>query len=554
MPRATPDRATAAAEAPVAEPVLRKSRGFSLVWIVPIVAAAVGIWLFVTTIMNRGPLISVTFVTAEGLEAGKTRVKYRDVDVGKVEAVRVTDDLTGVVVVARMEKSFAPHLTDKTRFWVVRPRVGISGVTGLGTLLSGAYLEVEPDEGESARSFVGLEEPPLIRSDVAGTDFTLIADNLGSVNRGAPVYYRGFEVGQILGHRLSDDAKRFEIPIFVRSPHDKLVGPETRFWDVSGIRFKAGADGINLQIASLSSLIAGGVEFSSPEGAKGEVKPGATFTLYPDQASVGEARVEERIPYIIDFDGSVRGLQVGAPVEFRGIRVGSVARVELIPDYSTGKAPIRVLVDLEPQRFGLDERPMDRAKRYEQTAHLVSLGLRAQLKTGNLLTGDLFVALNILPDAPKAEMQRVHGVPVIPSVPTDLEALTASVSGLLDRLSSLPLEEITESLQRSASTVEGLVTSPEAASGIENLLAAGTDLRSLIAELETAAGPTARSAEAAAIQAQQTMQSVDAMLGQNSTLRYQLERVLQELTAAARSIRGFADTLDRDPSAIIRGR
>ncbi len=551
MPSAPPDQPPAQ---PVAEPVLRKSRGFSLVWIVPIVAAAVGIWLFVTTIMNRGPLVTVTFVTAEGLEAGKTQVKYRDVDVGKVEAVRVTPDLKGVVVEARMEKSFASHLTDQTRFWVVRPRVGVSGVTGLGTLLSGAYVEVEPDAGESARSFVGLEEPPLIRSDVAGTAFTLVADNLGSVNRGAPVYYRGFEVGQILGHRLSDDAKRFEIPIFVRSPHDKLVGPRSRFWDVSGIRFKAGADGIDLQIASLTSLIAGGVEFSSPDGVDSVATADATFTLYPDEASVGEARVEERIPYIIDFDGSVRGLQAGAPVEFRGIRVGSVERVELIPDYSSGKAPIRVFANLEPQRFGLGDKSLSKAARYEQTAHLVSLGLRAQLKTGNLLTGDLYVALNILSDAPKTEMRRIHGVPVIPSVPTDLEALTASVSGLLDRLAGLPLEEIVQSLQHSATAIEALVTSPGAAAGMQDLAAAGSDLRGLIAELEAAAGPMARSAEAAANQAQQTMESVDAMLGQNSTLRYQLERVLQELTAAARSIRGFADTLDRDPSAIIRGR
>ena len=547
MPPAPPDR-------PVAEPVLRKSRGFSLVWIVPIVAAAVGLWLFVTTVMNRGPLISVTFVTAEGLEAGKTRVKYRDVDVGKVEAVRVTGDLTGVVVEARMEKSFAPHLTDKTRFWVVRPRVGVSGVTGLGTLLSGAYLEVEPDEGESARSFVGLEEPPLIRSDVAGTEFELVAESLGSVNRGAPVYYRGFEVGQILGHRLSDDAKRFEIPIFVRSPHDKLVSTESRFWDVSGIRFRAGADGIDLQVASLTSLIAGGVEFSSPDGAKERATAGATFTLYPDEASLGEARLEERVPYIIDFDGSVRGLQVGAPVEFRGIRVGTVERVELIPDYSTGKAPIRVFVNLEPQRFGLGDKSMSREERYKQTAHLVSLGLRAQLKTGNLLTGDLFVALNIMPDAAPAEMKMIDGVPLVPSVPTDLEALTASVSGLLDRLAGLPIEEVVQSLRHSATAVETLVTSPEAAAGMQDLAAAGGDLRALIAELEAAAGPMARSAEAAAIQAQQTMQSIDAMLGPSSTLRYQLERVLQELTAAARSIRGFADTLDRDPSAIIRGR
>jgi len=547
MPPAQPEQE-------MAEPELRKSRGFSLVWIVPIVAAAVGIWLAVTTVMGKGPLVDVTFVTADGLEAGKTKVKYRDVDVGLVEAVRVSPDLTRVVVEARMEKSFAANVTENSRFWVVRPRVGVSGVTGLGTLLSGAYIEVEPAEGEAASSFVGLEEPPLIRSDVKGTQYTLIAENLGSVNRGAPVYFRGLEVGQVLGHRLSDDASRFEIPIFVRSPHDQLVRNDSQFWDVSGITFRAGADGIDLQIASVASLVAGGVAFSSPRGSDNRAAAEASFSLYPNQASLNESRIDERIPYIIDFDGSIRGLQVGAPVEFRGIRTGSVERIELIPDFTTGKAPIRVYVNLEPQRFANSDAADTIEEQYERTAHLVSLGLRAQLKTGNLLTGDLFIELNVLPGAAPAEMTMVDGVPLIPSVPTDLEALTASVSGLLDRLASLPIEPIIQSLQRSASAVETLVTSPEAAAGVENLAAAGNDLRALIAELEAAAGPMARSAESAADQAAQTMQSIDSVLGQNSTLRYQLERVLQELTAAARSIRGFADMLDRDPSAIIRGR
>lgn len=547
MPPAPPDRS-------VAEPTLRKSRGFSLVWIVPIVAAAVGIWLAVTTVLNRGPLVSVTFVTADGLEAGKTRLKYRDVDVGTVEAVRVTDDLKGIVVDARIEKSFASNVTENSRFWVVRPRVGFSGVTGLGTLLSGAYIEVEPAEGERATSFVGLEEPPLIRSDVEGTQYKLVADNLGSVNRGAPVYYRGFEVGQILGHQLSDDGKQFHIPIFVRSPHDKLVMPDSHFWDVSGISFRAGADGIDLKIASVASLVAGGVEFSSPNGQAEQAAADTTFTLFPDESSIGDSRIAAHIPYIIDFDGSVRGLQVGAPVEFRGIRTGTVTKIELIPDFTSGKAPIRVYVDLEPQRFANSDPAETIEEQYERTKHLVSLGLRAQLKTGNLLTGDLFIAMNLMPDAPTAEVEMIDGVPLIPSVPTDLEALTASVSGLLDRLSSLPIEDVVDSLQRSAATIEALVTSPQATAGLQDLAAAGSDLRKLIAELEASTGPMARSAEAAVTQAQQTMQSVDAMLGQNSTLRYQLERVLQELTAAARSIRSFAEMLDRDPSAIIRGR
>ena len=221
---------------------------------------------------------------------------------------------------------------------------------------------------------------------------------------------------------------------------------------------------------------------------------------------------------------------------------------------SVVRFPIRVYVNLEPQRFANSDPEDTIAEQYERTRNLVARGLRAQLNTGNLLTGDLFIEMNVLPGAAPAEMTMIDGVPLIPSVPTDLEALTASVSGLHDRLASLPIEDIVQSLQTSASAIPALVTSPEAAAGVQNLAAAGNDLRNLIAELEAAAGPMASSAESAANQAAQTMESIDSMLGENSTLRFQLERVLQELTAAARSIRGFADMLDRDPSAIIRGR
>lgn len=549
-------------DAPLAEPVLRRSRGFSLVWLVPVVAAAIGLWLAVTTITSQGPLVSLTFATAEGLEAGKTRVKYRDVDVGLVEAVRVAPDLSGVVVEARMEQSFAAHVTDNTRFWVVRPRIGASGVTGLGTILSGAYLEVDPAPGDAARAFVGLEEPPLIRSDIAGSEFRLIAESLGSVTRGAPVYYRGLEVGQVLGHRLTEDARRFEIPIFVRSPHDRLVTAESEFWDVSGISLRAGADGFTVQVAGLAALVAGGVEFSSPTGLAGvPAGAGTTFALYPDQGSVGEAQIQERIPYVIEFDGSVRGLRPGAPVEFRGIRVGSVERIVLVNEPQEGKAPIRVFVNLEPQRLAEDWEPPSAEAQYARTARSVARGLRAQIKTASLLTGELYIDLDIYPGAPPAELGEVAGLPLIPSVPTDLEALTATVSGVLDRVAALPLEEITGSLARAAATVETLVGSPEAAAGFGDLLAAMSQMRTLVGTVDAATTPFMRSIDgmlgslqATVTEAQQTLRSIDTVLGEQSTLRYQLERVLQELATAARSIRGFAEALERDPGSIVRGR
>jgi paraquat-inducible protein B len=546
----------------LAEPVFRKSRGFSLVWLVPLVAAGIGIWLAVTTVLERGPTIEVTFVTAGGLEAGKTQVKFRDVTVGLVEDVRVAPDLSGVIVRASMSKSFEPHLNEETRFWVVRPRVGAGGVSGLDTLLSGAYVEVDPGDGDDRRSFVGLEIPPLIRSDAAGTEYTLIAESLGSAGRGSPIFFRGLEVGQVLGYHLTEDGQRFEMPIFVNAPHDRLVHEASNFWDVSGISIEAGVDGVAVRTAGLQALLIGGIEFDSPGGnPAAQAAPRTAFALFRDRESIGEQRITERVPFIVDFDSSTRGLRPGAPVEFRGIRLGSVIHVGLKSNLAAGDAAIRVQINLEPQRVDGMPTGLSIEEDYARIDAYVKNGLRAQLKTGNLLTGDLFIDLEFNHDVPPERLDRSGQVPRIPAVPTDLQAITASVTGILTRLAELPLEDIVGNLEHMTGTLDSLVSSPELASGLADIAAAGGDLRRLLAQLDGAAVPmlqaaeqTMRSVQATVVEAGRTLQSTDALIGDNSTLRFQLERSLQELATAARSIREFAVSLERDPSSIIRGR
>lgn len=546
----------------LAEPVFQKSRGFSLVWLVPLVAAGIGIWLAVTTIAGKGPTVEVTFGSAGGLEAGKTQVKFRDVTVGLVEDVQVAPDLSRVIVRASMANSFETHLNEETRFWVVRPRVGAGGVSGLDTLLSGAYVEVDPGGGAERRSFVGLEEPPLIRSDAAGSEYMLIAETLGSAARGAPIFFRGLEVGQVLGYQLSEDGQRFEMPIFVNAPHDRLVHETSNFWDVSGITIEAGVDGVAVRTSGLQSLLIGGIEFDSPGGSVAEqAAPGQAFPLFRDRESIGEHQITVRLPFVADFESSTRGLRPGAPVEFRGIRLGSVTDVRLRTDLAAHQALIRVEFNLEPQRVEGMALGLAEDEAYERVDSYVQQGLRAQLATGNLLTGELYIDLDFQTDSPPAGLDRSGDVPVMPSVPTDLQAITASVTGLLTRLAELPLESILGNLEQTTSRLESLVSSPELAAGLADAAAAAGDLRTLIAGVGTAAGPllgtteaTMRSLRAAVAQSERTLQEFDSFLGEGSTTQFQVERVLQELTAAARSIRSFADTLERDPGALIRGR
>src|SRR3954464_10861280 len=242
----------------------RRRRRFSVVWLVPLVAAAIAAWLAVTTLREKGPTVTIAFKTAEGLEAGKTKVRYKDVEVGTVEDVRLSDDLEGVVAVAELRKQADPFAAAGTRWWVVRPRVGASGVSGLGTLISGAYVGLDPGRGERTLSFTGLEEPPPIASDVPGRRFALHGDGLGSVDQGSPVYYRGLRVGQVLGRPLDDDRRSFTFEIFVDAPHDRLPPATSRFWNASGIDVSVGAGGVEVATESLESILAGGVAFDTP--------------------------------------------------------------------------------------------------------------------------------------------------------------------------------------------------------------------------------------------------------------------------------------------------
>jgi paraquat-inducible protein B len=379
---------------------IEKRRRISLVWLIPLVAGAIALWLGYTTLQEKGPTITVVFDNAEGLEAGKTRIKYLNVDVGMVERVSLNDDLSHIVVTASLDRSMAEHLTAGARFWIVRPRVGFGGVSGLGTLLSGAYVEFDPGAGAPKTDFVGLAEPPPITSRVPGTRFVLRTNKLGSIGRGAPVYYRDLAVGRVLGYELAKDERELIVNVFVDAPNDRLVRSSSRFWNASGLDVSLGADGVEIAMESIESLLAGGIAFDTPDiGQPGEPAAAeAEFPLFASLRDVTEAGYTQRIPYLVHFDGSVRGLRAGAPVEFRGIRIGSVTDVRLELDARSDSVRIPVTIEIEPQRIAVVQGTAD-AQPYEVMAALVERGLRAQLKSGNLLTGELLVDLDFHPTA-----------------------------------------------------------------------------------------------------------------------------------------------------------
>jgi paraquat-inducible protein B len=403
---------------------------------------------------------------------------------------------------------------------------------------------MDPGEGKVSRAFVGLEIPPVIKSDVAGTRYILRADRLGSISPGSPIYFRGIDVGEVLGYELAPKSEGVLIQIFVRAPHDSLVREGSRFWNASGVEVTMGADGVRVQTESVQALLSGGITFDTPFAAMHSEPSakGSTFTLFDSFSDIGEASYTLKVPYLLHFDGSVRGLQRGAPVEFRGIKLGTVTDIRLELNTKAGSVRIPVTMELEPERI-TQIGSLEGQKPYEFMERLVERGLRAQLKSGNLLTGQLFVALDFYPDSPPAKLERGGKYPEIPTVPTEMEELTRSVTGLLDKFASLPLDEMVKSMgslinetRTTVRSVEGLVTSPDLQQS----------LKALRATMEAAQGTMTK--------AQATLSSADSMIGADSQIRYDLTQLMKELTEAARSIRLLASYLERHPDALIRGK
>ena len=545
------------------EALVKRRRGISVVWAIPIVAALIGLFLAYKAYTDQGPTIRISFQTAEGLEAGKTKIRFLDVEVGTVQSVVIGDDLKHILVTAQMAPGAETYLKADTQFWIVKPRVGVGGVSGLGTLLSGAYIGLTPGSGEAAREFVGLEEPPPISANVPGREFVLTAPTLGSLSPGAPIYYRGIDIGQIMSYRLNEDASELEVEIFVKEAYQNLIRTRSRFWNASGIDISTGATGIDVQIASLQSLLVGGIEVDTPPGLEqSEVAAaGARFPLYANQRALAQAQFTDKIPYLVHFEGSVRGLNPGAPVEFRGITVGTVTSVQLEFDPATSRIRIPVTIEIEPQRI-IPNLAAVGVERGKAMAELVAnKGLRAQLQTGNLLTGELFVDLVLVPDAPKAELITTGPIPEIPSVPATLDQLQASATAILNKIAKLPLDELAASLTRTAEGLERIVTSPDIQEAGKSIGPAIAQLQQTIGRFDTATGPllesvsgTAAAATATLRDAQAAVLSIQRTLGTGSPLASNAENMMQELTRAARSIRVLADYLERNPQALIRGK
>ena len=553
-----------AAEHPVPEPRVRARGGPSLVWIVPLVVALVGGWLVYKTLSEKGPRVTVSFRTAEGIEAGKTRVRYKSIDIGLVEAVRFNKDFSRVILTVQMARDTEGFLGRGARFWVVRPQLSVRGVSGLQTLVSGAYLEIEPGQGTPQRHFEGLESPPVITAEEAGARVSLVAERLGSLDVGSPIYYRGILAGEVLGHELGSDKESVLIHGFVRAPFDQLVRSNTRFWNVSGIDVDVSSEGLTVRTESIQTVLFGGIAFETPDTLEPvQRSPGEViFTLHEDRESVDERTFTQRLRFVLFFDRSVRGLNIGAPVEFKGIKVGEVLDVRLEFDPADTTFRIPVVIEVEPERVVVrGTAGGGGAGAYPVLETLVERGLRARLQTGSLLTGQLYVELDMHPDTPIRLVGTDLPVPELPTIPASLEEIERSVKSFLARLEKVDLEGISGELLATLQSANALVSSEEVRGAVGDLRGSMAQLRSILGRVDRRVEPLAENVGAAADAARQTLQRlqhtltlVDELLRSDSPLQYRAVEMAEELTETARSIRTFVDLLERHPDAVIFGK
>ncbi|HXA35446.1 MAG TPA: MlaD family protein [Steroidobacteraceae bacterium] len=528
---------------PEAETVPSRWGRLPLIWILPAVVILAGVFVVIHEKLAQGTSIEITFHTAEDLEANKTRIRYKEVEIGEVTDIHVSKDRKDVIVTAMIHRDASDYLMEDTRFWVVRPRVSSAGVTGLGTLVSGAYISVDVGASAIRRThFIGLEVPPIVTADLPGREFVLHAEDLGSLGIGSQVFYRHIIAGQVVAYALDPEGTGVTLKIFVNAPFDGYITAATRFWQASGIDMSLSSNGIKLRTESLTSILQGGVTFRAlPGSAPTAVAADSAFTLYPDEDRAMQPTETEVREFVMYFKGSLRGLSPGAPVELHGIGVGEVKSVDV--EYGPDAASLRfpVIVDLYPQRIRGRRAPggrstTDGAQMVSQALidSLVAHGLRAELKSGNLLTGQKYVELDVHADAPAEKVWWKEQPAVFPTVSNGLDEIQDSVAGIARRLNKVPFDQIS---YRLLSTL----------SGLEQTLKSTDQL------MRHVDGSVAPQVEATLAEAQAAMKNAKDLLAQDAPLQSDLGATLLQLSRAAKAVTALVDYLERHPESLLRG-
>jgi paraquat-inducible protein B len=522
-----------------------RRRRISLIWLVPLVTALIAGWLAWDTFSKRGPTIVVSFDTAEGLQAGQSQLKFRDVTMGTVKAIKVAPDLSKVLVTVETVREAAPLLTDKTIFWVVKPQLFAGNVQGLDTLLSGSYVGMLPstEQGKAQREFVGKEDPPILQTATPGTTFRLHTKRLGSLSLGSPIFFRDLTVGTVLGWDQSNLNDGVTVSAFVRAPFDKYVHEDSLFWNASGVSLKFQSGGVRFQVESMKALLLGGVAFDTPVDSKAPV-----------------AKAENRFPLYANADAATSA-GFGRHMQFVSYFTGSVTEVGLVYDPKTDKIRVPVHFRVEALRIA-NVAPMQGIPPGVIATEMVRRGLRATLQTPNILTGSKVVALVLMPEAPKAEMTRDGEAFVLPSDEGGgFDSITRGASELLSKINRIDFDAIGANIASAAKGLDATINGPELKQTLASLNATMADVKDIAHKLDTDAGPALKRLPEISVQLQESLTRISRLAGSlntgygdDSRFYRDMSRLMVQLNDTARSLRTLTDMLSRNPEALIQGR
>jgi paraquat-inducible protein B len=509
---------------PEAKVIPKKHGRFSTIWVIPIAAALVGLWIGVNTYRNQGPTITIIFKSADGLEAHKTKIRYNGIEVGEIATIRISEDLKSIIATAKMEPKTEEFLRKDTEFWVVRPQISGANISGLGTLISGAYVGVDIGKSkESERHFKALDDAPLEIDGITGHYFTLQTPQLGSLNKGTPIFYRRLQAGEVADYELDKSGKFLNVKIFVQSPYDQFVTTDTRFWQASGVDVSLTASGLRVRTESFLSILVGGIAFETPEDDGVPAPPVETntvFVLNKDRETAFRPPAHDPQTFTLVFKESLRGLDVGAPVALSGITIGEVTAIHAQFDSVAHDfvAPVTIVVD--PARYGVDFLNAPGVATAESAAShratlesFVARGLRAQLKTGSLVTGSRYIALEFFPNAQPVALDWSKTPLQFPTQPGSIESIEASVVGIVKKLDQIPFGEIGTNLNKTIAGAQGTLTN-----------------------------------------ANQLLQNSSQLVAPGAMLDAQLNNTLQQVGGAAQALRILADYLERHPESLLKGK
>lgn len=518
----------------------------SPIWIVPIVAMLIGLWLAYDNYTKVGKQITLSMTNAEGIEAGKTKIKVHSVDIGQIEQVTLSDDLTHIEVTARITPKAQPMLVKDTQLWVVKPRIGLEGISGLNTVISGAYIQLQPGKSqEETDQFTVLDQPPISLNGAQGVHVNLEGKVGNALRVGDPVTYQGLRVGRVVSATFDPKQRKMQHELFIEHPYDVLVTRNSRFWTAVGIDVKLDAEGFKANIPTVESLIAGGVSFGHPEDQPmGEpVRSETTFELYANEDAARQQTYDQYLEYVLLVDDTVRGLTKNAPVEFRGLRVGTVISVPYKFNSPERKKDFRyaipVLIHLEPGRLA-DNGQADLQEWKNRINHMLDRGLHATLKSGNLLTGSVYVDLNMGRKTHKPyKRERFEGLPVLPTSATSLAQIEQKMSDLLDKLNNLKVEPVLSGLDKNLQQSD---------TTLQEIRSLSTQINKFISQPELQQMPANLN------KTMQELQSTLKGLSPDSPAYQELTTTLQRLDKALRDIQPLARTLNEEPSAVLFGR